>query len=150
MGGESPTEASVLETSLGPPSFGWLLPALPPPAPAVIPAPPAIPAPPPVPVADPYDTSSPYHDWGPVLLDATTVAKQFKLASPIADLQTTTGPAFNAVPFNPNNVARTTVGTGTFTFTDANNGTFSYTVNGATQSKPIARYVYASPTTVCQ
>ena len=46
-----------------------------------------------VPVADPYDTASPYHDWGPVLLDAATVAKQFKLASPIADLQTTTGPS---------------------------------------------------------
>lgn len=46
-----------------------------------------------VPVADPYDTASPYHDWGPVLLDAATVAKQFKLAAPIADLQTTTGPS---------------------------------------------------------
>jgi hypothetical protein len=65
-------------------------------------------------------------------------------------LQTTTGPAFSAVPFNPNSVVRTTVGTGTFTFTDASNGTFNYTVNGVTQSKPIARYVYASPATVCQ
>ena len=46
-----------------------------------------------VPVVDPYDTASPYHDWGPVLLDAAVVAKQFKLASPIADLQTTTGPS---------------------------------------------------------
>jgi stage II sporulation protein D len=46
-----------------------------------------------VPVADPYDSASPYHDWGPVLLDAAAVAKQFKLASPIADLQTTTGPS---------------------------------------------------------
>ena len=42
-------------------------------------------------VADPYDTTSPYHDWGPVLFDAAAVAKQFKLASPIADLQTTSG-----------------------------------------------------------
>jgi stage II sporulation protein D len=46
-----------------------------------------------VPVADPYDSASPYHDWGPVLVDAAIVAKQFKLASPIADLQTTTGPS---------------------------------------------------------
>ena len=45
---------------------------------------------------------------------------------------------------------RTTVGTGTFTFTDANSGTFSYTVNGVAQSKPIARFVYASPATVCR
>jgi stage II sporulation protein D len=44
-------------------------------------------------VADPYDTASPYHDWGPVLFDAAAVAKQFKLASPIADLQTTSGPS---------------------------------------------------------
>src|SRR6185295_4818805 len=65
-------------------------------------------------------------------------------------LQTTTGPAFSAVPFNPNSVARATVGTGTFTFTDANNGTFNYTVNGVAQSKPIARFIYASPSTVCQ
>jgi stage II sporulation protein D len=46
-----------------------------------------------VPVSDPYDSASPYHDWGPVLLDAAAVAKQFKLASPIAGLQTTTGPS---------------------------------------------------------
>jgi stage II sporulation protein D len=46
-----------------------------------------------VPVADPYDTLSPYHDWGPVLFDAAAVAKQLKLAAPIADLQTTTGPS---------------------------------------------------------
>ncbi len=65
-------------------------------------------------------------------------------------LQTTTGPPFSAVPFNPNNVARTTVGSGTFTFTDANNGTFNYTVNGVTQPKPIARFIYATPATVCQ
>ncbi len=65
-------------------------------------------------------------------------------------LQTTMGPAFSAVPFNPTSVVRTTVGSATFSFTDADNGTFSYTVNGLTQSKPIARYVYASPTTVCR
>jgi hypothetical protein len=65
-------------------------------------------------------------------------------------LQTTTGPAFSAAPFNPGSVVRTTVGTGTFTFTDANSGTFSYTVNGVSQSKPIARYIYATPSTVCE
>ena len=46
-----------------------------------------------VPVADPYDTASPYHDWGPVLFDAVAVAKQLKLRSPIADLQTLIGPS---------------------------------------------------------
>jgi stage II sporulation protein D len=44
-----------------------------------------------VPVADPYDTASPYHDWGPMLLDAATVARRLKLASPIADIQRVTG-----------------------------------------------------------
>ena len=44
-------------------------------------------------VADPYDTASPYHNWGPVLLDATKVVNQLKLAAPISDLQTTTGPS---------------------------------------------------------
>jgi len=46
-----------------------------------------------VPVADPYDTASPYHDWGPVVLDAASVAKKLKVASPIADLQATRGPS---------------------------------------------------------
>jgi hypothetical protein len=66
------------------------------------------------------------------------------------DLQTTSGPPFNAVPFNPNAVQRNTVGTGTFTFTDANTGVFSYTVNGVTQSKPITRLSYSSPATICK
>jgi hypothetical protein len=47
-------------------------------------------------------------------------------------------------------VIRTTVGAATFTFTDAYNGTFNYTVNGVSQTKPIARFIYASPSTVCQ
>jgi hypothetical protein len=65
------------------------------------------------------------------------------------ELQRTTGPAFNAVPFNPNLVTRIPVGSATFRFSDANNGTFSYTVNGISQSKPIARLFYSAPPTVC-
>ena len=64
-------------------------------------------------------------------------------------LYRTTGPAFNAVPFNPQQVTRTTVGSGTLTFTDGNNGSFSYTVNGISQVKPITRVIYASPVSVC-
>jgi lysyl endopeptidase len=56
----------------------------------------------------------------------------------------TGGPAFFAVPFNPGLVTRTTVGTGTLTFSDASNGTFSYTVNGVTQSKAITRQVFGT------
>jgi stage II sporulation protein D len=44
-------------------------------------------------VADPYDTLSPYHDWGPVLFDGASVAKQLKLPPPIASLTTITGAA---------------------------------------------------------
>ncbi|HVU77108.1 MAG TPA: SpoIID/LytB domain-containing protein [Gaiellaceae bacterium] len=46
-----------------------------------------------VPEADPYDTLSPYHDWGPVLFDAAKVAKQLKLAGPIADVTVANGPS---------------------------------------------------------
>ena len=68
------------------------------------------------------------------------------------DLQRTTGPnAFdNATPFDPNKVTRTTVGSATFTFNDSDNGTFRYTVNGVTQSKPITRLKVAAPTTLCR
>jgi len=42
-------------------------------------------------VADPYDSLSPKHDWGPVLVDATKVAKQLKLAGTIEDVTATNG-----------------------------------------------------------
>ncbi len=44
-------------------------------------------------VADPYDTASPYHDWGPVLADAASVARQLKVPGSLVDLQTTAGPS---------------------------------------------------------
>ena len=59
-------------------------------------------------------------------------------------LYRTTGPAFNSVPFNPSGVSVTQVGTITFDFSDANNGTMSYTVNGLTQSKPLVRQVFGT------
>ena len=52
------------------------------------------------------------------------------------------GPAFNAVPFSPQAVHNATVGSGTLAFTDANTGTFTYTVNGIAQSKAITRQVF--------
>jgi hypothetical protein len=54
----------------------------------------------------------------------------------------TRGPAFTADPFNPQLVTPTAVGTGTLTFTDANNGAFSYIVNGIAQTKNITREVF--------
>jgi hypothetical protein len=65
-------------------------------------------------------------------------------------LFTTTGPAFSASPWDPSKVAATQVGSATFSFDDANTGTFTYTVNGVTQTKPITRQVFGTPTTVCQ
>jgi YVTN family beta-propeller protein len=64
-------------------------------------------------------------------------------------LYQTTGPAFNAAPFDASKVTRTPVGTATFAFTDEFNGTFSYAVNGVTGSKAITRQVYDSRLPVC-
>jgi len=57
-------------------------------------------------------------------------------------LYQTHGPAFSAVPFSPAAVTATPVGTGTLTFSDTGNGSFSYTVNGIQQTKPITRQVF--------
>jgi len=65
-------------------------------------------------------------------------------------LYRTTGPAFNAVTWNQSLVTVAEVGRATFSFSDANNGTFSYTVDGVSQSKAIMRQVYALPSTVCR
>jgi hypothetical protein len=65
-------------------------------------------------------------------------------------LFTGTGPAFNAVPFDPTKVISTEVGTATFTFTDGNSATFSYNVNGIAQTKQITREIFSPPGTVCQ
>ena len=50
----------------------------------------------------------------------------------------TTGPYFGA-PFDSSKLSITQVGTGTLTFTDHNNGTFAYTVEGNSAEKPITR-----------
>ncbi len=65
-------------------------------------------------------------------------------------LYRTTGPAFNAMPFDPTRVIETPVGTLTLTFSDGANGTFAYTVDGVSQAKAITREVFTSPGTVCQ
>ncbi|MEP6996749.1 MAG: hypothetical protein ABI900_03820 [Betaproteobacteria bacterium] len=55
-----------------------------------------------------------------------------------------TGPAFDAVPFPPlgapgGATVSGLTGTGIITFSDANNGTFAYTLNGISQAKSITR-----------
>ena len=65
------------------------------------------------------------------------------------ELHRTTGPAFDAEPFDPSRVSRIAVGTMTVSFDDAANGTVTYTVNGVRQSKAITRYLFAEPSTGC-
>jgi len=65
-------------------------------------------------------------------------------------LYRTTGLPFNTVPYLPNADVATQVGTATFTFSDGNNATFAYTVNGIAQMKAITREVFNPPGTVCQ
>jgi len=64
-------------------------------------------------------------------------------------IYTTTGPSFDAVPWDPTQVVATAVGNATFTFTDGNHATFDYTVKGTSQSKGITRKVFVPPGTVC-
>lgn len=60
-------------------------------------------------------------------------------------LYRTTGPAFNTPSFNPSQVTVSEAGTASFVFSDENNATFSYAVDGVSGSKPIARQSFAAP-----
>ncbi len=64
-------------------------------------------------------------------------------------LYATSGPPFNAVPFDPALVVPAAVGTGTLTFADADNGTFAFTVNGVTRVKSITRQAFG-PLPTCR
>jgi hypothetical protein len=64
------------------------------------------------------------------------------------ELFTTTGPAYNAV-WAGRSATLTSVGSATFTFGNANNGMMATVVNGLSQSKPITRLAFSSPSTVC-
>jgi len=71
-------------------------------------------------------------------------------------LYMTHGPAFDAVPFLPANVALTPVGTATLNFANGNSASFAYTVTLGTppvtvnQTKQITRQIFRTPGTVCQ
>ena len=60
-----------------------------------------------------------------------------------------TGPWFHAVPWDPSVVTSSVAGNASFAFANADNGTFTYTLNGITQSKAITRYQFGGPTTRC-
>jgi len=88
------------------------------------------------------------HDGTPLWLSVT--ATKTTPGTYAGLLYRTTGPSFNAVPFNPGSVLYTAVAIASFAFTDGNNATFAYTVNGVPQSKPITRQIFRAPGTLCQ
>ena len=62
----------------------------------------------------------------------------------------TIGPRFDTEPFPWTASPAVAVGSGTLTFADANDGTFSYTVNAVAQTKAIARFdLGTGPQPVC-
>jgi hypothetical protein len=65
----------------------------------------------------------------------------------LGELYQTSGPAFNATPFS--GVTVQAVGTMRLRFADGNNGTLSYTYNGASVTKAIQRQVFSSTFSTC-
>ena len=55
------------------------------------------------------------------------------------DVQVVAGPSYAVAPFDASKVVRTSVGSATLNFSDANNGTFSYNINGVSGSRAITR-----------
>jgi len=87
-----------------------------------------------------YDTTG--HGWWRVMTADKTAPNTYT-----GKLYQTRGPAFNAVPFDSTAVSATEAGTGTLTFTDANNGSFAYVVGGVSQAKAITRQVFGAMST---
>lgn len=65
-------------------------------------------------------------------------------------LYRTDGPPFDSASWDPARVAVAAAGNATLAFSDADNGTFTYSLDGTSQSKPIARQLFSSPKTVCR
>ena len=87
-------------------------------------------------------------DRAPLWLVGSNLARTGERAYSGA-LYRTTGPAFDAQPFDAARVARIAVGTMTVAFADASHGTLTWSVDGVTRSKAISRYVFAEPATGC-
>ncbi len=64
------------------------------------------------------------------------------------DVYRTTGPGFDSQNFTAITSGNyTKVGTLSVSFSDANTGSMTYTINGVTQTKPIGRYIYSTAPT---
>jgi hypothetical protein len=64
-------------------------------------------------------------------------------------LYRTTGPSYAAAQWDVSKVVANPVGTAALSFANADSGTFTYTMNGVTQSKSIVRQVFAIPVSAC-
>jgi lysyl endopeptidase len=92
-----------------------------------------------------------YDETGkPMWLIMSRGDKQAGTSTFTGDLYRVRGPRFDTVPWQTSAVVLTKVGTMTAAFTDGNNGTLTYSVNGAQVVKPIQRFVYASPMPECE
>ena len=65
-------------------------------------------------------------------------------------LYRTTGPPFDAMPFDSSRVMLAPVGNATLTFAGGNEATFAYSFEGVSQVKAITRQVFRPPGTMCQ
>ena len=68
----------------------------------------------------------------------------------VGTLYRTVGPPLTMQPWSASRVGVAAAGEVRLAFTDPNNATFSYTLDGVTQSKAVTRQVYATPKTVCR
>ena len=68
----------------------------------------------------------------------------------VGTLYRTVGPPLAMQPWSASRVGVAAAGEVRLAFTDPNNATFSYTLDGVTQSKAVTRQVYATPKTVCR
>lgn len=90
------------------------------------------------------------HDNFPLWLSFTAPKAADADATYTGALYRTTGPPFDAQPFDPARVVATAVGTATLQFSSGNAATFSWSVDGARGSRSITREVFETPGTVCQ
>jgi hypothetical protein len=65
------------------------------------------------------------------------------------DIVEVTGSPYTAVPYNPAAKHSNAVGTGTLTFTDASNGTFSFAAKNVTRNIPITKFSLGGPVPAC-
>jgi len=84
-----------------------------------------------------YDMTG--HGWWLVVTATKTGPNTYS-----GKLYSTRGPAFSATPWDPAMVVATEQGTATFTFSDANNGTFNYVIGAVNQTKNITREVFGA------